>query len=56
MKMEYSKSRSESSEYTWKANAILTNLENYFKARAQEVCERKSDGSRYAHYVVEREH
>ena len=40
MKMEYSKMRSESSECTWSAKAILIHLENYLEARAQEVWER----------------
>ena len=45
MKMEYSKMRSESSECTWNANAILIHLESYLKECAQEVWERKSDES-----------
>ena len=37
MKMNYSKMRSESSEYTWKAKVILIHLENYLEESAQDV-------------------
>ena len=40
MKMEYSKTRSESSECTWNAKAILIHLESYLEECAQEVWER----------------
>ena len=40
MKMEYSKMRSESSECTWKAKAILIHLERNWEECAQEVWER----------------
>ena len=40
MKMEYSKIRSELSEYTWKAQASLIHLESYLDERAQEVLEK----------------
>ena len=40
MKMEYSKIRSESSEYTWNAKANLDHLESYLEGCAQEVWER----------------
>ena len=38
--MENSKMRSESSEYTWKAKAILIHLESHLEERVQEVWER----------------
>ena len=38
--MEYSKMRSEPSEYTWKTRVILIHLENYFGKYAQDVWER----------------
>ena len=37
MKMEHSKMRSESSEFSWRAKAILIHLKNYFEECAQEV-------------------
>ena len=40
MKIECSKMRSESSEFTWRAKAILIHLESYLEERAQEVWER----------------
>ena len=40
LKMEYSKMRSESSECTWKAKAILIHLERNWEEGAQEVWER----------------
>ena len=40
VKMECSKMRLESSEYTWKTKAILIYWESYFEERAQAVCER----------------
>ena len=40
MNMEHSKMRSESSECTWKAKAILIHLESYLEECAPEVWER----------------
>ena len=40
IQMEYSKMRSEPSEYMWKTRVLLIHLENYFGKYAQEVWER----------------
>ena len=51
IQMEYSKMRSEPSEYMWKTSVILIHLENYFGEYAQEVWARL-DESRCAYNVV----
>ena len=52
IQMEYSKMRSEPSEHVWKTRVILIHLESYFGKYAQEVWERKSNGSWYAWCIV----
>ena len=45
IQMEYSKMRSEPSEYMWKTRDILIPLESHFEEHAQEVRDRKLDES-----------
>ena len=40
LKMEYSKMRSESTEYAWKAKDVLIHLESHLEEPAREVWER----------------
>ena len=51
--MEYSKMRSESSVFTWKAKVSMIHLESYMEECAQDVWERILHESLYAHCVVE---
>ena len=44
MKMEYSKMRSESIEYTWKTKGILIHLESYLRKMCTGSLGEKSDG------------